>query len=232
MRPYCGHRVTVEPSAAGAEAQDIVRYDNATGARSALVSAEPHPGTGLQAPRDRRLRLVGHGARLLVFTNTKKVWRRNTRGDYWALDVKDGKLGKTKTLSGGKLPVLELDFLTPLLQELFTRREQAFANSPQPAKPVSALFERQLAEGPRVESELRSGGIPPCQSFLARLLRRFPSLLGNEDDQLDRTRGDRCRELDYSPAILGNGHVDSVRLHRPLSTAKSTRGTGPRLCPR
>jgi dipeptidyl-peptidase-4 len=26
--------------------------------------------------------------RLLIFTNTRKVWRRNTRGDYWVLDMK------------------------------------------------------------------------------------------------------------------------------------------------
>jgi dipeptidyl-peptidase 4 len=32
------------------------------------------------------------GARLLVFTNTRKVWRQNTRGDYWVLEVASGKL--------------------------------------------------------------------------------------------------------------------------------------------
>ncbi len=34
----------------------------------------------------------------LIFTNTKKVWRLNTRGDYWVLDLKTGsltRLGKT-----------------------------------------------------------------------------------------------------------------------------------------
>jgi dipeptidyl-peptidase 4 len=34
----------------------------------------------------------------LIFTNTKKVWRLNTRGDYWFLDLKTGmlkQLGKT-----------------------------------------------------------------------------------------------------------------------------------------
>ena len=36
------------------------------------------------------------GTRLLIFTNTKKVWRLNTRGDYWVVDLKGGaprKLG-------------------------------------------------------------------------------------------------------------------------------------------
>lgn len=92
--------VTVEPSAAVAEAQDIVRYDSATGTRSVLVSA----ASLIPAPDAKPLAIDDYawsddGARLLVFTNTKKVWRRNTRGDYWVLDVKAGtlrKLGATR----------------------------------------------------------------------------------------------------------------------------------------
>jgi len=86
---------TVEASAAVAEAQDIVRYDTATGARSVLVSAS----SLVPAPGAKPLEIDGYewsndGARLLVFTNTKKVWRQNTRGDYWVLDVKEGRLRK------------------------------------------------------------------------------------------------------------------------------------------
>ena len=29
-------------------------------------------------------------SKALIFTNTKKVWRYNTRGDYWILDLKSG----------------------------------------------------------------------------------------------------------------------------------------------
>ena len=32
------------------------------------------------------------GARLLIFTNTRRVWRDNTRGDYWILDVHSRRL--------------------------------------------------------------------------------------------------------------------------------------------
>ena len=38
----------------------------------------------------------------LLFTNTKKVWRLNTKGDYWVLDMKTGslnQLGKTLAVS-------------------------------------------------------------------------------------------------------------------------------------
>lgn len=32
--------------------------------------------------------------KLLLFTNTRKVWRQNTRGDYWVLDRPTGRLTK------------------------------------------------------------------------------------------------------------------------------------------
>ncbi|HYP50957.1 MAG TPA: S9 family peptidase, partial [Pyrinomonadaceae bacterium] len=39
--------------------------------------------------------------KLLVYTNSKKVWRLNTRGDYWVLDIPSGKLTK---LGGNAAP--------------------------------------------------------------------------------------------------------------------------------
>ncbi len=82
---------TVEPSTAGAS--DLVRYDAATGNRTVLV-----PGSRL-IPQGRQTALgisdyawSDDGARLLVFTNTAKVWRQNTRGDYWVLDLQSGRL--------------------------------------------------------------------------------------------------------------------------------------------
>jgi len=33
-------------------------------------------------------------SKLLIFTNTRKVWRYHTRGDYWVLDLKTRKLGQ------------------------------------------------------------------------------------------------------------------------------------------
>ena len=40
------------------------------------------------------------GARLLIFTNSKRVWRQNTRGDYWVLDRATRELRKL----GGDAP--------------------------------------------------------------------------------------------------------------------------------
>jgi dipeptidyl-peptidase-4 len=84
---------TVEPSAAVADAKDIVRYETTTGERRVLVSAAdlvPAPGKPPLTIDD--YAWSEDGSRILVFTNTVKVWRQNTRGDYWALDRERGTL--------------------------------------------------------------------------------------------------------------------------------------------
>lgn len=85
----------LEPSAAIAGARDIVEYDSATGARTVLVAASALKPEDAAAP----LSIDGYAwsadrARLLIFTNAKKVWRQNTRGDYWVLDRASGALRK------------------------------------------------------------------------------------------------------------------------------------------
>jgi dipeptidyl-peptidase-4 len=83
----------LEPSTDFEEARDIVRYDLATGERAVLVPAGslvPVEGEDPLSIKD--YQWSDDGEQLLIFTNTKKVWRRNTRGDYWLLDVGDGGL--------------------------------------------------------------------------------------------------------------------------------------------
>ena len=65
--------------------KDIVRYATATGERKVLVSA-PFAISNYEWSSD--------GNRVLLFTNTRRVWRYNTRGDYWVLDRASGKLKK------------------------------------------------------------------------------------------------------------------------------------------
>ena len=85
---------------------DIVRYDAASGARSVLVPASRLTPPG-GAPLDiDDYRWSADGTRLLIFTNTRKVWRLNTRGDYWVLDVPSGRLSKV----GGAAPEATLMF--------------------------------------------------------------------------------------------------------------------------
>ena len=79
---------TVERAQGPAGGSDIVRYDAATGARSVLISAAQLVPSGTTSALT-----IGDyvwsddGAKLLIFTNTQKVWRQNTRGDYWVLSL-------------------------------------------------------------------------------------------------------------------------------------------------
>ncbi len=98
---------TVEKSTERADAWDIVRYDAATGARSVVLAGTRLLPAGASTP----LSIENYvwspdGKRLLIFTNTKKVWRDNTRGDYWILDLAGGSLKKL----GGSAPESSLMF--------------------------------------------------------------------------------------------------------------------------
>lgn len=82
---------TVEAAANGGS--DLVRYDAVTGARSVLVASARLVPPGTTAPiAIRDYAWSDDGARLLVFTNTVRVWRLPTRGDYWVLDLASGRL--------------------------------------------------------------------------------------------------------------------------------------------
>ena len=84
---------TLEPSPDFDEAKDIVRYDPATGGRVVIVPAAALvPGEGEEPLTIDDYHWSDDGTHLLVFTNTEKVWRRNTRGDYWLLHLASGKL--------------------------------------------------------------------------------------------------------------------------------------------
>ena len=87
--------LTLEPSALAPGSSDIVRYETATGARRVLVSARSLTPPNARAALDVDEYEFARGdSLLLVFTNTRKVWRRNTRGDYWVLNTKRGTLKK------------------------------------------------------------------------------------------------------------------------------------------
>ncbi|MGD0941668.1 MAG: S9 family peptidase [Terracidiphilus sp.] len=100
---------TVEPSPTYPESQasDIVRYETESGKRTVLVSAS-HLISALGA---KPLAIEDYAwsednQRLLIYTNSQKVWRQNTRGDYWVLDLASGKFRKL----GGDAPASSLMF--------------------------------------------------------------------------------------------------------------------------
>jgi len=73
--------------------RDLVQVDPGTGATTVLV-----PGVRLIPPGDTvplrpaGFSFSGDGRKVLLFTNTARVWRLNTRGDYWVLDLDSGAL--------------------------------------------------------------------------------------------------------------------------------------------
>lgn len=78
-----------------AKGPDLVRVNPLTGEQTVLVKSEQLVPEGDSVPlRMASFRFSDEGGKLLIFTNTARVWRYNTRGDYWVLDLASGKLHK------------------------------------------------------------------------------------------------------------------------------------------
>ena len=93
---------TVEKSETAPDAMEIVRYETATGTRSVYVPARQLVPAGAGEP----LEIDDYGwspdaSKMLLFTKSERVWRQNTRGDYWVLDRSSGNLRK---LGGADAP--------------------------------------------------------------------------------------------------------------------------------
>jgi dipeptidyl-peptidase 4 len=72
---------------------EIVRYAAASGERVILVGADQLvPVNGSEPLELRDYQWSADNNRLLLFTNTKRVWRYHTRGDYWMLDLQSDQL--------------------------------------------------------------------------------------------------------------------------------------------
>lgn len=83
---------TLENSSTGKE---LVRNDPETGKKQVIVPATAFAPSGVKEP----LTVDGYEfsadeSRLLIYTNSQRVWRKNTRGDYWILDIKKRTLRK------------------------------------------------------------------------------------------------------------------------------------------
>ena len=72
---------------------NIVRTDVRTNAETIFVKKEQLIPAGQTTPLSFRIYIFsGDNSKLLIYTNTAKVWRYNTRGDYWVLDIASSKL--------------------------------------------------------------------------------------------------------------------------------------------
>lgn len=99
---------TLEPSEQLAGARDIVRYATATGERQVLVPARRLVPPGASSALEiEDYQWSPDGALLLVFTRSERVWRDNTRGDFWVLDRRTGAL---RQLGGPDAPASSLMF--------------------------------------------------------------------------------------------------------------------------
>jgi dipeptidyl-peptidase 4 len=98
---------TLEP-APGADVLELVAYDAASGARTVLVSAAMLwvEAQGRALPIE-DYQFSPDGTRLCVFTDSERVWRENTRGEYYLLPL-DGKAAPRRL--GGALPKATLQF--------------------------------------------------------------------------------------------------------------------------
>ena len=77
----------------GQRAPDMVQVDPATGAQTVIVPGAQFVPAGDTVPlRPAGIQFSDDGRTLLLYTNTARVWRQNTRGDYWVLDRGTGKL--------------------------------------------------------------------------------------------------------------------------------------------
>ena len=100
---------TLEDSKSLESGKDIVRYDPDSGTREVLVSADSLIPPCESKPLDiNDYSWSSDGNKLLIFTNTKRLWRENTRGDYWILDLTPALSAERhpadcESKSGGKL---------------------------------------------------------------------------------------------------------------------------------
>ncbi|MCD4695338.1 MAG: DPP IV N-terminal domain-containing protein, partial [Bacteroidales bacterium] len=87
--------------------RDIVKYNTKSGKSEILINAKCLIPEGKEKP----LRIYNYSwsddqSKLMIFTNTKRVWRSHTRGDYWVFDVSAEKLFQL----GAELPESSLMF--------------------------------------------------------------------------------------------------------------------------
>ncbi len=102
-----GEGYTSLEQASDNKGRDIVLYQTKSGDREVLVASSMLIPHGFASPlRISNYQFSRDGNFLMIFTNTKQVWRNHTRGDYWVLNIKSGKLSQL----GPSLPASLLMF--------------------------------------------------------------------------------------------------------------------------
>lgn len=88
-----GDGYTILEKSEDGKSVDLVRYQTASSQRSVLLAATALVPAGSDQPLSiEDYEWSEDKSKLLVFTNSKRVWRYNTKGDYWIKDLKTGTL--------------------------------------------------------------------------------------------------------------------------------------------
>ncbi|MGI9519245.1 MAG: S9 family peptidase [Pirellulaceae bacterium] len=88
--PEGGSYFVLQDTAEG-KGRDVVLIDPTTGQREILVAAKDLVPEGQSDPIDvSSFQVSADNSKILVFNNTRRVWRYNTRGDYWVADMASG----------------------------------------------------------------------------------------------------------------------------------------------
>ena len=96
----------LDPAPGGSE---VIRIVTASGGRSTLASvADLTPKGASQPINPEQVVLSTDGRYLLIYTASAKVWRANTRGDYWVLELHTKRLRQL----GGSAPPSSLMYAT------------------------------------------------------------------------------------------------------------------------
>lgn len=86
---------TLEASKDVSGGRDIVKYETESGKKEIMVSAKLLIPEGETKPLAISNYIWSPSRNILmIYTNTARVWRQNTKGDYWVLDLKTNKLHK------------------------------------------------------------------------------------------------------------------------------------------
>ena len=90
---------TVEPDASGST--DLYRVDALSGARQLVLRGADLTASGARKPiAIEEYRFSGDGTKLLIFTNSARVWRQNTKGTFFVWDFTARRLIPVSTKAG------------------------------------------------------------------------------------------------------------------------------------
>ena len=86
--------VTRLPASDSGGGRNVVLVDAFSGQQTVVASAQDLTPPGKRPLDVAEYSLSEDRSKMLIFTNTRRVWRYNTRGDYWVLDLKTKRLSQ------------------------------------------------------------------------------------------------------------------------------------------